>query len=195
MTDTLSPDLPRLTIACLIRLLDGLEASSHLPRAVSVIWHGSIHASLASMNRLLATGVAEGWNWAAMHELDLTDAAGALALRTALGLAFGLDPGERSHGISWRRDGPGWRLEGTVSNLLQRGCVWFESRDEEQLADVTSPGGGDAAHEVSGTLFIHAPDIAAEDDSNRALIRAVMLRLKRPELVPELAAPAPRLQK
>jgi len=195
MTDTLSPDLPRLTIACLIRLLDGLEASSHLPRAVSVIWHGSIYATLASMDHLLATGIAEGWNLAALHELDLTDAAGALALRTALGLAFGLDPGEHSHGISWRRDGPGWRLEGTVSNLLQRGCVWFESRDEEQLADATDPGGGDAAHEVSGTLFIHAPDIAAEGDSNRALIRAVMLRLERPELARELAAPASRSQK
>ena len=103
--------------------------------------------------------------------LDITDAGTVGAVKTALGLALGLDPGIGASDISWRPDGPGWRLEGVAATFDHRGCVWFEVRDQDQLDNVTDPGGGplDAAH----TLFLHAPTVAKEDDTIKALVLAV----------------------
>lgn len=112
--------------------------------------------------------------------LDLTDPGTAHALLVALALALGLDPGVGGIGCSWRPDGPGWRLEGVAATLAQRGCVWFEQRDQDQLDDATDPGGGDGPLETAHTLFLHAPTIAAEPDPIKALALAVRHVLENP---------------
>ena len=113
-------------------------------------------------------------------EAALTDPGTAHALLVALALALGLDPGVGGIGCSWRPDGPGWRLEGVAATLAQRGCVWFEQRDQDQLDDATDPGGGDGPLETAHTLFLHAPTIAAEPDPIKALALAVRHVLENP---------------
>lgn len=107
------------------------------------------------------------------REVDLTDPGTTHAFLVGFALYLGLDPGEGGLGVSWRPDGPGWRLEGVSATLTQRACVWFEARDREQLDDMTDPGGGDGPLNAGHTLFLHTPGVAAETDARKALALAV----------------------
>lgn len=167
LTFATNPALLRLPEAD--RTVEGLARAYHTRR---VFWLRSdrvidetCHVSTVSALR--------GWSVLRSTELDLTDAGTVGAVKTALGLALGLDPGIGASGISWRPDGPGWRLEGVAAMLDHRGCVWFEVRNQDQLDDVTDPGGGDGPLNTSHALFLHAPMVAEEDNPIKALVLAV----------------------
>ena len=117
----------------------------------------------------------------AMHQngaqtLDPTDPATCHAVLVALALSYGLDPGPMGCGVSLGVDGPGWRLEGTAPSLDVRACVWFEDRDQEQLDDMTDPGGGPDPIDAGHTLYIHAPEIASIPADNIAEVLTAMVR-------------------
>jgi len=164
---TTNPAILRLPEAD--RTVEGLARAYHTRR---VFWLRSdrVIDETCHVNTVSAL---RGWGVLPSTELDLTDAGTVGAVKTALGLALGLDPGLGASGISWRPDGPGWRLEGVAATLHYRGCVWFEARDQDQLDDVTDPGGGDGPLDTAHTLFLHAPTVANEDDTIKALVLAV----------------------
>lgn len=150
------------TVECLAR--------TYLSRRVFWLRSDGVIDETCHVNTLSAL---RGWSVLRSTRLDLTDAGTVGAVKTALGLALGLDPGLGASGISWRPDGPGWRLEGVAATLHYRGCVLFEARDQDQLDDVTDPGGGDGPLDAAHTLFLHAPMVAEEDNPIKALVLAV----------------------
>ena len=151
------------------RTVEGL-ARTYLPRRVFWLRSDGVIDETCHVNTVSAL---RGWSVLLSTELDLTDAGTVGAVKTALGLALGLDPGIGASGVSWRPDGPGWRLEGVAATLGHRGCVWFEARDQDQLDDVTDPGCGDGPLDAAHALFLHAPSVANEDNTIKALMLAV----------------------
>lgn len=86
--------------------------------------------------------------------LDLTDPGTVNAVKVALALALGLDPGPMGCAASWRRVGTCFAQEGW-SLATAGACRWFIS-DEAQDADEAC-----------------APAVAAEPDAVKALVLAV----------------------
>lgn len=100
-------------------------------------------------------------------------------LLVLLALSHGLDLGVTGRTVSWSHDGEDYVLEGPSrpDDFKTRRAVRYEERDQEQLDDVTDPGGGPDPHDLGHTLFIHAPTVVRRP-MFRALAEAIRLRLE-----------------
>lgn len=94
--------------------------------------------------------------------LNLTDPGTVNAVRVALALALGLDPGPMGCAVAWRAETGGWRCEGVGA--------MFRLRDRTPPRSHFS---GARLHDVADRNILHAPAVAAEPDAIKALVLAV----------------------
>ena len=114
------------------RTVEGLARAYHTRRVFWLRSDGAIDET-CHVNTVSAL---RGWSVLRSTELDLTDAGTVGAVKTALGLALGLDPGIGASGISWRPDGPGWRLDSVMCES------WAGDTDELVAAEAAEEMGG-----------------------------------------------------
>lgn len=132
-------------------------ARAYLPFAVSVV------PTLPAESALFWPDGSIGRQWDG-RALNMYDPGTVHAIKVALALALGLDPGPMGCAVAWRQDATGYRLDGATSQMGQRATAWLVPFD---------PGVDHSNHDHDGALWVHAPTVATEPDAVRALVLAV----------------------
>lgn len=139
---TTNPAILRLPEAD--RTVEGLARAYHTRRVFWLRSDGVIDET-CHVNTVSAL---RGWSVLPSTELDLTDAGTVGAVKTALGLALGLDPAEAATGLTWI---PFWADTSQGGWFLGTDrAAWYFVKSENWTGDTDEIIANDVAEEMGG---------------------------------------------